>query len=112
LILATGALLVGGFAYVVVGFGMDLLFTWVAENDPSAANDPELALISSFMAPLCYVLAAVSVALAVPLHMGKKWGWIAALVMLGTYAASAFLPIGAVGLWGLLDKPTREAFGI
>ncbi len=34
----------------------------------------------------------------------KYWAWIVALCIFGIYVMSAFFPLGALGLWGLLDK--------
>jgi hypothetical protein len=42
----------------------------------------------------------------------KFWAWVAGLCIFGLYMPSIFLPLGALGLWGLLEKGTREEFGI
>ena len=42
----------------------------------------------------------------------RFWGWVAAMCVFGSYIPSLFLPIAALGLWGLLVPGTRSAFGI
>ena len=110
LVLAVIALVLGGLAYFAVGFGFTFFVEVIGELDPAAGR--ELRFISGFFSSFCYVLGVASAALAIPLWRRRKWAWIASLVVMATYAASAFLPLGALGLWGLLDKPSRAWFGI
>ena len=42
----------------------------------------------------------------------KFWAWIAGLCAFGLYLPSLFFPLGALGLWGLLDAGSRREFGI
>ena len=65
------------------------------------------------------VMALVSLALVIGIEvvvwgLGKRkfWAWVAGLCIFALYVPSLFLPLGAFGLWGLLDKGSREAFGV
>lgn len=42
----------------------------------------------------------------------KFWAWIAGLCLSGLYVPSLFLPLGVMGLIGLLDPTSRAAFGV
>jgi hypothetical protein len=46
------------------------------------------------------------------LHQRKFWAWIAGLCIFGMYIGSLFFPLGALGLWGLLDSGSRAEFGV
>jgi catechol 2,3-dioxygenase-like lactoylglutathione lyase family enzyme len=49
---------------------------------------------------------------ALGLRRRRFWAWVAGLCIFGVYAPSLFLPLGALGLWGLLDAGSRRAFGV
>jgi len=42
----------------------------------------------------------------------KFWAWVAGLCLSGLYVPSLFLPLGVMGLIGLLDPASRAAFGV
>lgn len=46
--------------------------------------------------------------------LGRRrfWAWVAGLCIFGVYVPSAFLPLGVLGLWGLLDGGSRAEFGV
>jgi hypothetical protein len=46
------------------------------------------------------------------LNRRKFWGWVAGLCLSGLYIPSLFLPLGVMGLVGLLDPASRAAFGV
>jgi len=46
------------------------------------------------------------------LQRRKFWAWVAGLCLSGLYVPSLFLPLGVMGLIGLLDPATRAAFGV
>jgi len=46
------------------------------------------------------------------LRRRKFWAWVAALCVLGAHAMSLYLPVAAFGIWGLVSRSTRDAFGI
>ena len=49
---------------------------------------------------------------ALGLNRRKFWAWIAGLCIFGMYVPSLFLPLGALGLWALLDHGSRAEFGM
>lgn len=51
-------------------------------------------------------------AVAWGLKRRKFWAWVVALGVFALYVPSLFLPLGAVGLYGLLVEPSRRAFGV
>lgn len=44
------------------------------------------------------------------LKQSRYWAWIAGIIVAGIYTPSLFLPLGILGLVGLLDRETREHF--
>ena len=46
------------------------------------------------------------------LHRRRFWAWVAGLCIFGVYVPSLFFPLGALGLWGLLDSGSRAQFGL
>ena len=65
-----------------------------------------------FMAVFCLVLAAGIEVVVWAIKRRKFWSWVTGLVIFGLYIPSLFLPLGALGLWGLLDSGSRKEFGI
>jgi hypothetical protein len=46
------------------------------------------------------------------LRRRRFWAWVAALCIPAVYLPSILLPLGTLGLWGLLGKGSRAEFGI
>lgn len=46
------------------------------------------------------------------LRRRKFWAWVVGIGLFALYVPSLFLPLGAVGLYGLLVEPSRRAFGV
>ncbi len=46
------------------------------------------------------------------LRRRKFWAWVAGLCVFAVYVPSLFIPLGVLGLWGLLDAGSRAEFGI
>ncbi|HLE03353.1 MAG TPA: hypothetical protein VI729_01900 [Anaerolineales bacterium] len=46
------------------------------------------------------------------LNRRKFWAWVAGLCLSGLYIPSLFLPLGVMGLIGLLDPASRAEFGV
>jgi hypothetical protein len=46
------------------------------------------------------------------LNRRRFWAWVAGLCVSGLYIPSLFLPLGVMGLIGLLDPASRAAFGV
>jgi hypothetical protein len=60
----------------------------------------------------CALLAAVPEIAAWGIRHRRFWGWVLGVILFGLYIPSLFLPLGAFGLWGLLDRGSREEFGV
>lgn len=60
----------------------------------------------------CLALSAGIEVVVYGLHQRKFWAWVAGLCIFGMYVPSLFFPLGALGLWGLLDSGSRAEFGI
>jgi chromate transport protein ChrA len=61
---------------------------------------------------LCLVLVAGIEVVASGLRRRRFWAWVSGLCIFGLYLPSLFLPLGALGLWGLLSPGSRVAFGV
>ena len=66
---------------------------------------------------ICVIVFCVAMVVGIELLVaglrGKEfWAWVVGLVLFGLYVPSPFLPLGALGLWGLLDEGTRANFRI
>ena len=92
--------------YVLIGFG---LFALVANLEDAERGD--LATLG-FVAVFSFGMVVPIEVVAYGLVKRKYWAWVAGLVIFGTYATSCFLPLGGLGLWGLLDPGSREEFGV
>jgi hypothetical protein len=103
--LATACLHISAVLYVIIGFGM-LLLTKVYKDEGLGLGAAIAMLV------FCLVLAIGIEIVAYWLHQRKFWAWIAGLCIFGMYATSIFLPLGALGLWGLLAEGSRAEFGV
>lgn len=108
--LATLALHISAVLYVLVGILLILVpFAW----DPATTDDYSLRSgIMWFLAALCIALAMLARSLIGALRQRKRWAWITAAVLFALYLPSAFLPLGAVGLFGLMSEGTRAQFPV
>ena len=102
--LALGCLHVSTGLYVLLGVCLLLISADGPAGLPPAVGVP-LAAFSLAIG------AGVEVVAAGP-RRRKFWAWVAGLCVFGTYATSLFLPLGVLGLWGLLDEGSRAAFGV
>ncbi len=91
--------------YLLVGL---LMFPLLLSND-----EMEYRLdIAVGMFVFCLVLIAGIEVVVYGLHRRRFWAWVAGLCIFGIYASSIFFPLGALGLWGLLDEGSRAEFGV
>jgi hypothetical protein len=91
--------------YFLLGGAFAALF-FVAEDTP------EGTIVAILMMVVCLAFIIGIEFVAYGLKKRKFWAWIAALCIFGLYVPSLFLPLGALGIWGLLDAGSREQFGI
>ena len=95
--------------YVVLSIFLAFyLFTGPA--DPAAA--PSARYLLGLMVLLCLSMAIVPETAIVGIKRRRSWGWVLGLIIFGLYLPSLFFPLGAVGLWGLLDSGSRAEMGI
>ena len=82
---------------------------------PLFSSDERSGLAGAFaigLFVLCLVLVGGIEFVVYGLKQRKFWAWVAGLCIFGLYAPSLFLPLGALGLWGLLDAGSQAEFGI
>lgn len=80
-----------------------------ASHDDEAAG---AAVVFGIVAAMCVGLALVAEIVTIGMHLRHKWAWFAGLVMFGLYLPSLFMPIGALGMCGLLMNGSRREFGM
>src|SRR5713101_6732144 len=93
-----------------------LLYFAIAVGCLVAARQMELSssqrAFLAFLGGACALLALGVEFVAYGVHRRRYWAWITGLCVFGLYVPSLFLPLGLLGLWGLLDRGSQEAFGI
>ena len=99
--LAQACLHVSTGLYVLLGIGCFLLPSWLPE-----VSAPGFYFIGVFSLGVSGGVEVVAWAI----RRRKYWGWIAGLCGFGMYTPSLFLPLGVLGLWGLLDAGSQEVF--
>lgn len=106
--LATVALHVSEMLYVIAGAMLILgPFSW----DRVAGSDFVMRAGTCWvLAALCIGLAVLSLQVGRGLRRRKRWAFRAAVVLFAVYVPTFFMPIGAVGLYGLLSEGTRARF--
>jgi|SRR6185312_7830076 len=95
-------------AFLTVATGL-LLFTF--------AGDPEMTdalggTPSGFIVVTCAIFALPIELTVRGLKKRKFWAWVAGLCLCAVYTLSVLLPLGALGLWGLLASGSRRDFGL
>ena len=104
--LAMACLHISAAAYVLFGVFLLLLPRLGA---PSEAYGSGLAV---FFLLFCLALAVGVEFIAAGLRRRRYWAWVVGIIVSGIYVPSLFLPLGALGLWGLLAAGSRKAFGV
>ncbi len=69
-------------------------------------NGASLLFISLFSIGFGYFILRVRSGLIA----GKYWAWVAGIIISGMQVFSLFFPLGIMGLMGLLNTKTRQAF--
>lgn len=101
IILTTVSLNLSAMIYAAVGLVMFIL---------AASHDNEV--LGTFFLLFCLFLAVGILFVVRGIKKRKYWAWIAGICICGLYIPSAYFPLGALGLWGLLDAGSREEFGV
>jgi thiol:disulfide interchange protein len=92
--------------YCLLGISLFLLSRTA---DRSESLGPGLV---AFLLVLTLALAFGVELLVTGLKKRRSWAWIVGLIVCGLYIPSLFLPLGALGLWGLLAAGSRKTFGV
>lgn len=103
--LATTCLHISAVLYLIVGV---LMFPLFMADDESGLG----MVFAIVLFALCLALITGIEVVAYGLRRRKFWAWVAGLCIFGLYTPSLFLPLGALGLWGLLDRGSRAEFGM
>jgi len=98
-------------AYLYAFLGIALL--GYAVNQPAQAQsaDPE-AFMLAILAVLSFVFAALPAIIAWGLRRRRFWAWVSGVILFGIYLPTVFLPLGVIGLRGLLNAGSRAEVGI
>ena len=97
---------IGAAIYVALGF----LFVGLSYA-PDYSEEFTIGLGRAMLA-VCIGFAVGIEVVALGLRRRKFWAWVAGLCIFALYIPSPFLPLGALGLWGLLTPGSRAAFGL
>jgi hypothetical protein len=92
--------------YVLVGLAMAAMMAMVEGDDIARYA------IGGTMFVFCLALAVGIEFVVSGLKRRKFWAWVAGLAIFAMYLPSAFLPLGAFGMWGLLDGGSQREFGM
>lgn len=124
IIFATVSLHISAFLYFLTGLGMMALFAFLIPFERQTSEMPQRQALATghqnyaelciglFMFLFCLALVFGIEVVAYGLERRKFWAWIAGLCIFGLYVPSLFLPLGAFGLWGLLDEGSRAEFAV
>lgn len=94
----------------VIYVALGLLF-FVLSRSPEYAEEVSPGLGQAMLA-FCVCIALGIEVVALGLRRRRFWAWIAGLCIFALFVPSPFLPLGVLGLWGLLAQGSRAAFGI
>lgn len=97
--------------YLLLGVFLVLLASKIIQlpGDQSSMNS-ENSFMLGFMGVFCFALAAICELVVNGLHRERFWAWVAGLILSSVFVCSIFLPLGVMGLIGLLEEPTRKRF--
>ena len=102
---ATACLHISAAVYIIAGLA---LFALLMFDDKSGLGFP----FAVGVLLLCLALACGIEFVVYGLRRRKFWAWVAGLCIFGFYVPTLFLPLGVIGLWGLLDSGSRAEFGV
>jgi hypothetical protein len=110
--LATISLHIGAVIYALLGIGALALLPFLLSQTTDPTDRWVTVAMLLFLVVFSLGLAAASEAIVWGLGRRRTWAWVAGLCVFGLYVPSLFLPLGALGLWGLLDPGSRALFGM
>ena len=96
---------VSAILYFIIGILMLPLFSM---NNEIGEGVGFMIAIAMFVFSLALIVGIEIVVYG--LKQRKYWAWIAGICIFAIYVPSLFLPLGAFGLWGLLDPGSQAAF--
>lgn len=102
----------GAAAYFAIALGMLAIVGFAAADAPTDEDAAVAAVIFGILAAMCGGLGIVAEIVTIGMHLRHKWAWFAGLVMFALYLPSLFMPIGALGMYGLLMTGSRRDFGM
>ena len=110
--LSTVALQVGAASYVLAGFLLAVFFfSGETSSAPGSANRVGIIWFLVTVFTLLLVIGVLSLIVARALRRRKRWAWRTALVLfISLFLTTILLPVGIVGLYGLLSAGTRARF--
>lgn len=109
--LALACLWISALLYLLLGVLIPIWMISLVEKE-QGSKPPNAWLGGVCMFSICAVLAVAMLVVAWGIQRRKFWGWVAGLCVFGVFLPSAFFPLGALGLWGLLDRGSRSEFGV
>jgi hypothetical protein len=94
-------------AVLYLGIGI-VGYYWLMDDEDSEMGFPIAVPLLIF----CLLLVLGIEFVVFGLQRRKFWAWVTGACIFGMYLPSLFLPLGALGLWGLLDSWSRAEFGV
>ncbi len=93
--------------YILVAAGLIWAgFSFKAEPEPDMARVTTVFVIALFAIPIVALIEFI----VRGLQAHKFWAWVLAISLGGIYFFSLFFPLGAVILWGVLSRESKELF--
>jgi hypothetical protein len=77
----------------------------------TARPDDALLLVGVGILGGGVALAVVCLWLASGLGRRRFWAWVLSLMLFLLFLPTLYFPLGLLGLWGLLDRGTKDEFG-
>ena len=102
----------GAAAYATCGAGLLVIVGFAVADIPNDEGAMPAAIMIGFLAAFCFGLTLVAEIITIGMHFRKKWAWFAGLAMFALYLPSLFMPMGAMGMCGLLMGGSRQEFGV
>lgn len=96
----------------VIYIGLAFLFPYLIKLDSGDAPPELINIITILCVAICIAIPILSEVVIWYLKKNKFWAWIVALCISAMYLMSAYFPMGAFALWGLLDTESRRRFGV